>query len=61
MQEVEIKTKSGMAATTWLKFTGSWSSSYAGFMTSAVPIRYSCATKRLQINGPQRHLLINVF
>lgn len=43
IQQVEIKTKSSMAAFTLHCFVGSLSGSLTGFMTFAIPIIYGCS------------------
>ena len=47
MQQVEMKTKGDMVVIMWFSFAGSLSSSCSGFMASAIPIRYGCATIEL--------------
>ena len=42
MQQVEMQSKGGTAAITWLSFAGSLSHSCAGFMTFSIPIKYGC-------------------
>lgn len=44
MLHLEIKTKCGTATKTCLRFAGNLSSSWAYFMSFAIPTRYGCAT-----------------
>lgn len=53
MQHEGINTKSGRVAIMWFSCSGSSSSSYAGFMTFASPIKYDYTNLPLEVeHGP---------